>query len=312
MKRLLLIINPRAGLRRANRYLVDIIGIFNAADYDVTVFVTGAQGDAERTARARGGDFDLVVCIGGDGTFNEMLAGLRGGGWTVPMGYIPAGSTNDFATSLRLSRSIPQAAGDIVVGKPRPLDVGRFNGRYFSYVASFGAFTRASYATPQNVKNTLGHLAYLLAGVREVTAIRATHLRLTLDDGRVFEDDYLFGAITNSTSVAGVLTLDSNLVDLNDGLFEIILIRKPQNLLELNDCILALTTQDYKTPMLTLVSAARLEVDAPADMSWTLDGERADGAAHCVIENLHSDIQIITNPRSGKRKKALKQTTHPL
>lgn len=305
MKKLFLIINPRAGVRKANRYVVDIVGIFNAAGYDVTVYVTGAQGDAERVARARGGEFDVVVCIGGDGTFNEMLAGLRTGGWDVPMGYIPAGSTNDFASSLHLSRNITQAAGDIVVGQPRPLDIGRFNGRYFSYVASFGAFTRASYATSQNVKNTLGHLAYLLAGVREVAAIRATHLRFTLDDGRVFEDDYLFGAITNSTSVAGVLTLDSDLVDLNDGMFEIILIRKPQNLIELNDCILALTTQDYKTPMLTLVSAARMEVDAPADMDWTLDGERADGAAHCVIENLHSEIQIIANPLSGKRKKAL-------
>lgn len=306
MKKLFLIINPRAGVRKANRYVVDIVGIFNAAGYDVTVHVTSAQGDAERAARARGGEFDVVVCIGGDGTFNEMLAGLRTGGWDVPMGYIPAGSTNDFASSLHLSRNITQAAGDIVVGQPRPLDIGRFNGRYFSYVASFGAFTRASYATSQNVKNTLGHLAYLLAGVREVAAIRATHLRFTLDDGRVFEDDYLFGAITNSTSVAGVLTLDSDLVDLNDGMFEIILIRKPQNLIELNDCILALTTQDYKTPMLTLVSAARMEVDAPADMDWTLDGERADGAAHCIIENLHSEIQIITNPLAGKRKKALK------
>lgn len=307
MKKLFLIVNPRAGVRKANRYLVDIVGIFNAAGYDVTVFVTAAQGDAERAARARGGEFDVAVCIGGDGTFNEMVAGLRAGGWDVPMGYIPAGSTNDFASSLHLSRNITQAAGDIVVGQPRALDIGRFNGRYFSYVASFGAFTRASYATSQNVKNTLGHLAYLLAGVREVAAIRATHLRFTLDDGRVFEDDYLFGAITNSTSVAGVLTLDADLVDLNDGQFEIILIRRPHNLLELNDCILALTTQDYKTPMLTFVSAARMEVEAPAEMDWTLDGERADGAAHCVIENLHSEIRVITNPLSATRRKALKK-----
>ncbi|MBQ7872101.1 MAG: YegS/Rv2252/BmrU family lipid kinase [Oscillospiraceae bacterium] len=306
MKKLFLIINPRAGVRKANRYLVDVVGIFNAAGYDVTVFVTGAQGDAQRAAQARGGEFDVVVCIGGDGTFNEMVAGLRSGGWDVPMGYIPAGSTNDFASSLHLSRNITQAAGDIVVGQPRELDIGRFNGRYFSYVASFGAFTRASYATSQNVKNTLGHLAYLLAGVREVAAIRATHMRFTMDDGRVFEDDYLFGAITNSTSVAGVLTLDSNLVDMNDGQFEVILIRKPQNLLELNDCILALTTQDYKTPMITFVSTPRMEVEAPAEMDWTLDGERADGAAHCVIETLHSEIRVITNPLSGKGRKRLK------
>ncbi len=295
MKKLLLIMNPCSGKKRANRVLAEIISILNRGGYDVTAYMTAARGDATACAAQRGGEFDVVLCIGGDGTFNEVLSGLKQAELSVPMAYIPAGSTNDFANSLNLSKDLLQAARDIVDGKPRTLDVGRFNGRYFSYVASFGAFTRASYATPQNLKNALGHFAYLLAGVKELASIRSKHLRFTTADGAVYEDDYIFGAISNSTSVAGVLTLSSDIVDLNDGLFELMLIRKPRSLLELNDCVLALTTQDYHTPMLTFVSSSRVEIEAPADMDWTLDGERAEGSAHCVVENVHDAIQVILN-----------------
>lgn len=295
MKKLLLIMNPCSGKKRANRVLAEIISILNRGGYDVTAYMTAARGDATACAAQRSGEFDVVLCIGGDGTFNEVLSGLKQAELSVPMAYIPAGSTNDFANSLNLSKDLLQAARDIVDGKPRTLDVGRFNGRYFSYVASFGAFTRASYATPQNLKNALGHFAYLLAGVKELASIRSKHLRFTTADGAVYEDDYIFGAISNSTSVAGVLTLSSDIVDLNDGLFELMLIRKPRSLLELNDCVLALTTQDYHTPMLTFVSSSRVEIEAPADMDWTLDGERAEGSAHCVVENVHDAIQVILN-----------------
>ena len=173
-------------------------------------------------------------------------------GSDTPIGYIPAGSTNDFASSMHLSRNLLQAAHDIVEGEPRTLDLGSFNGRCFSYVASFGAFTRASYATSQSVKNALGHLAYVLGGIKELPSIRSRHVRFLLDHETVLEDDYIFGAISNSTSVAGILTLSPEIVDMNDGVFELLLVRKPQSLMELSDCVLALTTQDYHTPMLTL------------------------------------------------------------
>ena len=301
MKKLLLILNPCSGKKKACRALAGIVNIFNRGGYDVTVYTTACRGDATRVVAQRAPEFDLVVCAGGDGTFNETVSGLLGGGHTTPLGYIPAGSTNDFASSLHLSKELLQAARDIVEGAPRKLDVGRFNDRYFSYVASFGAFTRASYATPQNVKNALGHLAYILGGIKELTNISSRHLRFTLDDGRVLEDDYIFGAISNSTSVAGVLTLSEELVDMNDGVFELLLVRRPNSLLELNDCVLALTTQDYHTPMLTFTSARMVEIEAPESMDWTLDGEREPGCAHCTATNLHDAIRIITHP-----------STHPL
>lgn len=298
MKKLLILMNPCSGKKKANRVLAEIIDILNRGGFDVTAYMTAARGDATTVAAERAAEFDIILCIGGDGTFNEVISGLYSVGSKTPVAYIPAGSTNDFANSLKLSKDLLQAARDVVEGTPRPLDIGRFNDRYFSYIASFGAFTRASYATSQSLKNALGHFAYILSGVKEIASIRSKHLRLTLADGTVFEDDYIFGAISNSTSVAGLLTLAPDLVDMNDGLFEILLIRKPKNPLELSDCVLALTTQDYNTPMLTMASSARVEIEAPEDMDWTLDGERADGAAHCTVENVHSAVNVITNPKS--------------
>ena len=302
MKKLLLLMNPRSGKMRANRVLADIIGILNRGGYDVTAHMTFARGDATAVASQRASEFDVILCVGGDGTFNEVASGLVLADSHTPIAYIPAGSTNDFATSLGLSKTLLQAAQDVVDGKPCTLDIGKFNDRYFSYIASFGAFTRASYATPQNMKNALGHSAYILAGIKEVAAIRSTHLRFTLADGTVYEDDYIFGAISNSTSVAGILTLAPGLVDMSDGIFELLLIRKPNSAIELSDCVLALTTQDYNTPMLTLASSSRIEVDAAEPLDWTLDGEYADGAAHCVVENLHNRIQVIINDRKKLEK----------
>ena len=301
MKKLLLILNPNSGKKKANRYLVQILDILNRADFDVTVYVTASRGDATQVVSRRAGEFDLILCIGGDGTFNEMISGLLPTGLPTPISYIPAGSTNDFATSLHLSKNILQAARDIAEGQPQPLDLGRFNDRYFSYIASFGAFTRASYATSQSLKNALGHFAYLLSGIKEIASIRSHHMRVTLADGTVYEDDYIFGAVSNSTSVAGILTLAPELVDMNDGQFEVLLVRKPHNPLELSDCVLALTTQDYNTPMLTLCSSARVEIEAPEGLVWSLDGEEAAGRPHTVIENLHSAVQIVLNTEKKSR-----------
>lgn len=297
MKKLFLVMNPCSGKKRANKVLAEIIDVFNRADYEVTAYMTAARGDATRAAAERAADFDRIVCIGGDGTLNEVIAGLHEVGQQTPIGYIPAGSTNDFANSLGLPKDLLDAARLAATGEPRKLDIGSFNGRCFSYVASFGAFTRTSYSTPQGLKNALGHVAYLLAGAKELTSIRSTHMRFVLADGTALEDDYIFGAISNSTSVAGLLTLSSDLVDLNDGLFELLLIRKPRSLLELSDCVLALTTQEYHTPMLTMVSTGRVEIDCPEGLDWTLDGEYAAGQAHCVVENLHDAIRVVVRPK---------------
>lgn len=292
MKKMLFVMNPYAGMRKANRYLADIIALFNRADYDVTTYMTAGPGDAVGVVEEKAPEVDIVVCCGGDGTFNETISGILRSGVDVPVGYIPAGSTNDFAASLKLSSDIMQAAGDIVAGEPQRYDVGRFGNRYFSYVASFGAFTRASYSTPQSVKNALGHTAYLLEGIQELSQIRKEHVRLEID-GQVVEDDFLFGAISNSTSVGGILTLDPRKVDMRDGKFEILLVRSPVDLSEISECIRAVQKQEYNCSMITFCSAEKVMVYAKADMAWTLDGEKEEGHEMVEVENLHHAVQII-------------------
>ena len=293
MKRMLFIMNPLAGQRRANRYLADILTLFNRADYEVVVYMTAGPGDGARRVREKVAGMDAGVCCGGDGTFNETVTGLRQAGVDIPVGYIPAGSTNDFATSLRLPNNILKAAKAIVEGTPRRYDLGQFGDRYFSYVASFGAFTRASYATPQNVKNALGHMAYLLEGIQELSQIKKIHVRLELDEGRIIEDDFLFGAVSNSTSVGGILTLDPKQVDMSDGKFELLLVRAPQDLGEVSECLRALQTQKYNCRMVTFLSASQVRITASADMIWTLDGERGGGYEQVEVKMLHHALQLI-------------------
>ena len=293
MKQMLFIMNPFAGQRKANKHLTDILLLFSEAGYEVNMVMTTGTGSAAAAAERRGKDVDLVVCCGGDGTFNETVTGLLEAGLNVPIGYIPAGSTNDFAASLKLSSNILQAARDAVEGMPVSYDVGRFGDRYFSYVASFGAFTRASYSTPQSIKNALGHTAYLLEGIQELSQIRKEHVRMELD-GRVVEDDFLFGAICNSTSLGGILNLDPKRVDMADGLLEILLVRAPKNLTEIAECIQAFQTQNYNNcAMVTFRSARTVRILANPGMIWTLDGEREDGHWEVTAENVHHAIHLV-------------------
>lgn len=293
MKRVLIILNPCAGTKQANKFFVDIIQVFCEAGFETVVKTTQASGDGTVIARERAKDFDLVVCIGGDGTFNEVIAGVLESGVQVPIGYIAAGSTNDFACSMGLSKDVVQAARDIAHGKPKTLDVGRFNGRYFSYVASFGAFTQASYEAPQSIKNMLGHVAYILEGIKDIPSIRPLKLWLKMEQG-VYGGEYIFGAICNSTSVGGILTLSDDLVDMNDGKFEVLLIKSPSNILELNQILLALTTQNFNSPMISFFSSSRMEITADPSMPWTLDGEYQEGAESIKVENIHDAIRLMT------------------
>ena len=293
MKKLLFIMNPLAGMKKANRYLADIIALFNRAGYDVLTYMTAAPGDCVTAVEQKAAGMDLIVCVGGDGTFNETVSGLLRTGLDIPVGYIPAGSTNDFAASLKLPTNVLEAAQLIAEGEPVAYDVGRFGNRYFTYVASFGAFTRVSYATPQSVKNALGHTAYLLGGLQEISQIRPFHVRFDLDDGQVIDDDFIFGAISNSTSVGGILTLDPNQVDMQDGKFELFLVRAPKDVLELSECAKALTEQKYNCKVITFCSASHITVTAPPDMNWTLDGEMEPGHDTVSVENLHHSIRLM-------------------
>lgn len=293
MKKLFFVMNPYAGQRKANRFLVDMIDIFNRADYEVTAYMTTGPGDCEAAVIRHAAETDLVVCCGGDGTFNETVSGVLRSGVDVPIGYIPAGSTNDFASSLKLPSDLLSAARDVVEGTEERIDVGSFGGRYFSYVASFGAFTKASYATPQNVKNALGHMAYVLSGIQELSQLKTHHLRFELPSGRVVEDDFLFGAVSNSTSMGGILNLAANKVDMSDGKFELLLVRAPREAFELTECLIALQRQTYNCSMMTFLSTPSVKVTAPEDMAWTLDGEWEPGRGSIDIFCLQHAFSLV-------------------
>ena len=293
LKSLHLIINPNAGTRQGRRFLPEMISIFNRAGYLCSVYVTEKRGDAVDFARAHAGEADLVVACGGDGTLKEVITGLQLGGHKPSLGYIPCGSTNDFASGLELPLAPLLACDSIVLGNPRPLDVGLFGSdRYFSYTASFGAFTSVSWSTSQNVKNVLGHAAYILEGIRSLADIHPIHMKVTAD-GNEYEDDYIFGAVCNSTSLGGVLKLDDSEVHMSDGLFEALLIPFPPDLLVLNRILTALRTHCYDDPSLYFLRASSFVFEGAPEITWTLVGEAAEGTSRVEIKNIHNAISLI-------------------
>lgn len=293
LKKLMLIINPVSGRRTSLRFLPDIIKIFTDSDYAVTVFPTGKSGDATEFARLYAKEFDLIVCIGGDGTLNEVISGMIRGDAFVPLGYIPSGSTNDFAVCHSLSFDMLTAAHNIATGKPKAIDIGRIGEQYFSYVAAFGAFSWLSYTTPQNLKNALGHTAYLLDAVKDLPKVKAHHLKL--DVGKfTCEGDYIFGAVCNSTSVAGTIALPKTVVDTGDGEFEVLLVHEPRTLIDFQNLLIGVLTQDYSSPFLDFFKTDKLTVTAPPELDWSLDGERGLGAETFSIENLNGRLILIS------------------
>ncbi len=292
MKELLFIVNPQAGQRRVIRFLPDIIRLFIENDYLCQTYITGHSGEATEFISGCRREYDLVVCAGGDGTLNETIAGMLAAKMSCPLGYIPCGTTNDYASSIGLSSDVMTAARDLMEGKPQTIDVGLFNGRYFVYTATCGAFAKASYNTSQIAKNVLGHVAYILEGMKDLTAIKPIRMRITANDVAL-EDDFIFCSITNSTSVGGILKLDTQLVALNDGRFEVTLVRNPTNPAQLSSIFVGLTTQNMPNDMIHFFSANRICVECDAPVEWTLDGEREPETSLVTMENLHSAIRIV-------------------
>lgn len=293
MKKLLFIVNPRAGRTRSLAPMFDVVARFSQAGYLIKLFTTESPGDAKRAASELGGDFDLVVCAGGDGTLNETLCGLMTLEHRPPVGYIPHGSTNDFAASLHIPAQ-PMAAANAIAACPQPkrLDLGQHNGRYFAYVASFGAFTRASYSATQAAKNALGHLAYIFEGMNDLDSLRPYCCRIEAD-GEVFEGEYIFGAVCNSTSLGGLMKLDPTHVKMDDGKFELLLLRMPKNALELSTLIGSLTRMEYDAPGIIFRHVAHVTLATDDIIPWSLDGEYAASQPKVEIRNLHHAIELM-------------------
>ena len=292
MKKVLIILNPRAGKMKSKGGLFTIVDKLCAAGWNVTVQTTQKQGHAtELAADAAVNGFDLIVCCGGDGTLNEVIDGVMNVGSDIPLGYIPCGSTNDFAASMGISTNINKAIENIIANDTVSLDIGSFNGRHFSYIASFGAFTAASYSAPQSRKNALGHFAYILEGIKDIKSLKKYHMTVKTDD-ICEEGDYIFGAVSNSTSVGGIVKLNADLVDMKDGIFELILIKYPKNPAQLSRILTGILKSNFDKDVFTFTKTSRVEFDTDSDIHWTLDGEYEKGASHIEVLNIHEAIKL--------------------
>lgn len=293
MKKLLFIFNPLAGKGFIRGHLPGVLDAFTKAGYLTTAYPTQSKGDATRAAAELGGEYDRVVCCGGDGTLSETISGLLSLDPAPVLGYLPAGTTNDFSRNLKLPRGLEAAARTAVTGPVRKCDVGRFNGKTFIYVAAFGAFTDVSYDTPQEFKNAFGHLAYLLQGVTRLGSIRSYRLEIAHDQGTL-EDEFIYGMISNTVSVGGFKSLPASEVQLDDGLFEVVLVKRPKTLPELQSIITALL-QQKATDGGAVISfhTSRLRVACQEALPWTLDGEFGGDPQIADIENNYQAIELV-------------------
>lgn len=300
-KKLIFIFNPKAGKGKIKASLTEIIDIFNKGGYEVLIRATQCPKDAYEQAKIYADKVDLVVCSGGDGTLDEVITGVMEAGSTVPIGYIPAGSTNDFANSLSISKNMAEAAADIMKEESYYCDIGRMNESTFAYVAAFGLFTNVAYETDQDLKNILGHLAYVLEGVKQLFEIKSYRMRVETED-RVIEDKFIFGMVTNSRSVGGFKNLTGKNVDMNDGLFEVTLITMPKNPMELQEIMTGLITEEDNSELIHSFKASRILIESEEEVSWTLDGEFGGSIKRAEIENRHKALNLYLHSRKDLTK----------
>ena len=294
-KKVLLIINSVAGKLASHAALYDIVNTYCKKDWDVTVKITQHRGHAkELAAEAQKKEYDLIICCGGDGTMNEVLNGLLAENdcCSIPVGYIPAGSTNDFAETLGISSDLSKSSFGITKENTTLLDVGKFcENTYFSYIASFGAFTAVSYDAPQDLKNTLGHFAYILQGVKDLSNLKPTKASV-IADGVEYSGDFLFGSVSNTKSVAGIVKLKDNIVDLQDGLFEVLLVRNPKDIVELNEILIGATSSNFSSDMFVFLKAKEVSFHFSKSINWSLDGEKVKAGKDVTIVNLHEAVKL--------------------
>ena len=292
-KKLMLILNPVAGSGSGITSIGAAMEVLYRGGYVPTVFYTAGVGEATLMVLKHAMEYDCVVCIGGDGTLSETVAGLVQLESPPPLGYIPQGTANDVATSLNLPKNPVQAAKTIVRGRAVKQDVGKFNENdYFTYIAAFGAFTEVSYETPRENKQTLGHLAYLLQGMSQLPKISSYPATVEYDDGMI-TDDWLFGSVSNTKSVGGIVRLKKSGIELNDGLFEVTLVRNPTNVIEVNKVVSNILSQNFSGNQVMMLRSKCVKFTFDQPVKWTRDGEAGGAHQEVVLQNIHSAISIL-------------------
>lgn len=294
MKKMLFIVNPNAGKSAIRTDMLDVIGIFSSSGYEVITYPTSGPDDAERKVIDDGKKYDLIVCAGGDGTLENTVCGyMQMGDNKVPIGYIPVGTTNDFARSVGLSRKPSEAAYQITNGEIRYLDIGKLDEKYFVYVAAFGLFSGVSYSTNQSLKKYMGHAAYVVEAVKNITGYKAYNIKAQFDENLV-TGEYIYAMITNSFSVAGFKIRGSKHVVLDDGKFDCLLVKMPRTITELQQIITSFLMNDIddSNPMFFSCKASKIVIECDEEIPWTIDGEFGGNKKISVIENIKQAFGI--------------------
>lgn len=295
MKKMLFIYNPNSGMGLLKPKLSDVLDIFVKGGYEVTVYPTQKYHDAVRKMGEYEEQYDLVACSGGDGTLDEVVTGMMKREDKVPIGYIPAGTTNDFASSLHISKNMLEAADTVVNGVPFACDVGEFNEDYFVYIAAFGLFTDVSYETKQSMKNVLGHLAYILEGTKRIFNIPSYRIKVT-HDGETIEDEFIYGMVTNSRSVGGFKGITGKNVVFDDGKFEVTLFKTPRNPMELNEILGALALRKINPKRMYSFKTNEVHFETEEEILWTLDGEFGGVHEEVVVKDCQKALEIMVKP----------------
>ncbi len=293
MKKLLLIINPVTAKSVISPHLVDVIDIFESGGYEVTVHIAKAKSDTTKIVEEHGGEYDTVVCVGGDGTLNETVTGIMNiTSENKPnVGYIPAGTTNDFAGSWEIPKKPVSAAKSIVSTDAATADVSIFNGRPFIYVAAFGAFTETSYQTPQQLKQSLGRSAYILEGIKSLPAIKPYRMKIEYDGGTL-EGEFIYGMISNTRRVGGFDLKMKDDISISDGLMEMILIKAPDNPSENAKMLGAVITQDIKSKYITFAHVRHIRFESEDEVSWTIDGENGGSVKSGEVSIIEGAVKL--------------------
>lgn len=293
-KKLMLIVNPAAGRGGYKFNFPEALHELDKGGYRTTLYYTAARGDATRIAAEHAKEFDTVACIGGDGTLSEVLAGLMQVDNPPPLGYFPMGTANDVATTLGLPKNDSLAAAKrLVNGTEHPFDVGGFGDNdYFAYIAAFGAFTEVSYATPQEQKKALGHLAYVIQGAQQLTKIEPIQTHVEYDDG-VIDANLLYGSMSNSTSVAGIVKLKESMVCLGDGMSELVLVKHTANLVRIGEMIDSVFSQRYDSDDLIILHTKRAKFTFEKPVAWTRDGEAGGEYQEIELRNYQCPVKLI-------------------
>lgn len=290
-KNILLIVNPCAGQKRTRKNTQDVIRFLSEDGSTVSVEETACKSHATLIAAEKGGDYDLIVCCGGDGTFNEVINGVLRLEKKVPLAYIPNGTTNDTAATLSLPKTLPELAALIQNDEYKKCDIGIFNNRYFFCAVCFGFGAEASFSTKQSLKNKIGHIAYILSNIKKIPDVRPIKMDVEYDDKKI-SGEFIFGAVINTRSVGGIFKLDENVFRINDGKFEIVLVRKLDSIIEIPRALAKLQKKKYDNEKIILIQASRVKFSSPDEVAWLIDGENGGKLTEVTVDNINEGITL--------------------